>query len=79
MTEVQQSLWGSEFDLKEDDVKKILNKARNKKSAPVSVKNQLKSKNVSIDEKIELIKKDVDRILGNYKENKLLLWSLKKM
>ena len=67
---VIESLWGSDFDIKEDDVKAILSKTRNKKSlddAPIEKK--LKSKIVSTDEKIRLIEADVDKILGKYKDD----------
>ena len=66
----QLSLWGEEFTVKEDDVKKILNKTKNKKVVKeVSLEKKLKSKKVSTEEKLELIKKDVDRILGKYKDD----------
>ena len=64
------SLWGEEFDLKEEDLQKILNKTKNKKVVKeVSLEKKLKSKNVSIEEKMELIEQDVYRILGKYKDD----------
>ena len=67
---MQQSLWGEEFSLKEDDIKQILKKAKTQKEVKeVSIEKRLKSKNVSIEEKLELIENDVDRILGKYREN----------
>ena len=68
--DIQQSLWGDEFTLKEEDVKKIISKTREKKVVKeVSVDRQLKSKKVSISEKMRLIEIDVNKILGSYKEN----------
>ena len=67
---IQQSLWGEEFDVKIDDLKSILNKtkkAKNLEDAPIEKK--LKSKVISVDEKIRLIKEDVNRILGKYKDD----------
>lgn len=64
---VIESLWGTEFDLKEDDVKSILNKSKNKKDlSDVPIEKKLKSKAVSIEEKLELITNDVHKILGKY-------------
>ena len=68
--DIQTSLWGEEFTLKEDDVKKIIDKTKTKKVAKeVSVDKQLKSKKVSVIDKMRLIEADVNRILGSYREN----------
>jgi DNA polymerase I len=65
----QMSLWGEDFDIKEPDTKKILEKVRKPKIVKeVSLEKKLKSKIVSVPEKIELIKSDVYRILGDYKD-----------
>ena len=41
-----ESLWGSEFDIKEDDLAGILKKVRSKKDIEVSTEKKLKSKTV---------------------------------
>ena len=64
-----ESLWGEEFNIKEDDVKKIINKTKTKKVIKeVSVDKQLKSKKVSVSDKMDLIRKDVFSILGGYEQ-----------
>ena len=64
-----ESLWGEEFNIKEDDVKKIINKTKTKKVVKeVSVDKQLKSKKVSVSDKMDLIRKDVFSILGGYEQ-----------
>ena len=66
-----ESLWGSEFNVKEEDVQAILAKAKNKKEIKtVSVDKLLKSKSVSIEEKIEVISQNVHNVLGKY-ENRI--------
>ena len=73
MTEIQ-SLWGDEFSLKEDDIKKILTKSKTKKVVKeVSIDKQLKSKKVSIEDKMALIEEDVNRILGSFKNDTLTI------
>ena len=63
----QTSLWGEEFAIKEDDISAILKKARTKKKVEkVSSEKLIKSKSVSIEEKLKIIKEDVYRILGKY-------------
>ena len=71
---MQESLWGEEFSLKEEDVQKILKKAKTQKEVKeVSIEKKLKSKNVSIEEKLELIENDVNKILGKYKDNTITI------
>ena len=63
------SLWGEEFEVKEPDKKKILEKVSKPKVQKERTTSQkLKSKVVSIDEKIELIKEDVYKTLGSFKD-----------
>lgn len=71
---VIESLWGSEFDIKIDDLKSILKKSKSVKNlndAPIEKK--LKSKSVSLNEKLQLIKNDVERILGKFKDEILVI------
>ena len=72
-----ESLWGEEFSLKEDDVKKILNKVKNKKVLEeVPIEKKLKSKSVSIEEKLRLVEEDVNKILGKYKDDVITIRDL---
>lgn len=64
-----ESLWGEEFEVKEPDTKKILNKVKKPKvEKQRTTEQKLKSKTVSVEDKIALIKEDVNKILGNYKD-----------
>lgn len=65
------SLWGEEFEIANND-SKIIEKISKPKKAPKkerSVESTIKSKTVSIADKLILIKAEVERILGVYKEN----------
>lgn len=66
------SLWGEEFTVKEDSksVETVLNKIKKpKKVVVISDDKKLKSKNTPIEEKIRIIKEQVYKILGKYKDN----------
>ena len=65
------SLWGDEFVLpdEKEKTKKVINKVSKPKEAKVSVEKQIKSKKISLDEKLELIKNDVLSILGKQIDN----------
>ena len=64
-----ESLWGEEFEVKEPDTKKILNKVKKPKvEKQRTTEQKLKSKTVSVEDKIALIKEDVNKILGTYKD-----------
>ena len=69
------SLWGEDFVIKESpkQTKKIIDKINNPKSNTIIVEKQLKKKSVSIQDKLKLIYSEVDRILGHYKENTLVI------
>ena len=63
------SLWGEEFTIKED-TEAIINKAKKPKEVKsVSTEKLIKSKNVSIEDKMEAIKNEVYRILGQYADD----------
>ena len=69
-----QSLWGEEFKVDSSlNNKKILNKINSTKTAKVSVEKVLKSKTVSLEEKLDLITENVNKILGTYKNQTVLL------
>ena len=71
-----QSLWGEEFKIDSSkNNKEILNKINSVKSPKVTVEKALKSKTVSIEEKLNLITENVNKILGTYKEQTILLKS----
>ena len=69
------SLWGEEFEIKETpkQQKKILDKLKNPKNLNISVEKTIKSKSVSIIDKLPLIYREVYRILGKYKENTICI------
>lgn len=68
------SLWGEEFSVPtKPDVQKILNKVTNPKKVTVTKEVNLKSKKLSLDEKLQIIKMTVLKILGVYKENTVVL------
>ena len=72
------SLWGEEFSVSnsEEMVKKILKKIRKPKVVKeVSTEKLIKSKSVSIEDKLIAIEQDVNRILGNFKANTLTIRS----
>ncbi len=65
------SLWGDDFVLpnEKEKTKKILNKISKPKEVKVSVEKQIKSKKISLDEKLALIKENVLNILGKQIDN----------
>lgn len=71
------ALWGEEFILPtKDNTKKILNKAKNPKTPIVNTDKILKSKNVSIEDKLAFIYKKVHDILGVYEDQTIVLESV---
>lgn len=63
------SLWGDEFDVEETNVKDIVKKAKNPKNKGGLVATAIKSKSLSLREKLAIIKDEVFRVLGSYKDN----------
>lgn len=65
------SLWGEEFELKsvKKEVKKVTTKINSPKKPRVETQKVIKSKSVSVSEKLDLIYSEVNRILGKYKDN----------
>ena len=70
----QLSLWGKEFDIKEADVKKVLKKIKQPKVVKEMTTEQLlNSKRVPVERKMEVIESEVNRILGKFKENTVVI------
>lgn len=65
------SLWGDEFDII-DDTEEILNKLKSKKSSN-NVDKQLKSSKLPMSDRLEIITRNVKRILGHYADNTLII------
>lgn len=71
-------LWGETFEVKnsKEQTKKILTKTQDPKVVTINSTNKiLTSKKVSDKEKLNLVRKEVYRILGSYKENTCVIKS----
>ena len=66
------SLWGDEFVIEDSakQAKSLLKKIEKPKKTEQQI---LKSKNTSIEDKLRIIYENVNRILGIYKENTLVI------
>ena len=75
------SLWGEEFALPstEEVIKKITKKVKKPKTVTTEVTKAIASKNLSIQEKIRLVVKEVYRILGVYKDNTIVIKSREEL
>ena len=77
------SLWGDEFSLpnEKEKTKKVLNKISKptEKKIKVEKTNILKSKKVSIEDKLSFIYQEVERVLGHYKDETLIIRSEKEL
>lgn len=79
MTEIT-SLWGDDFKIQAEDVSAILKKSKSKKSLDgESTEKKIKSKVLSVEEKLRLIKEDVYRILGKYKDNVVVIRDIESL
>jgi len=69
------SLWGEEFTIQETPktAKKIIKKIQEPKTPKVVTQKTLSSKNSKPEDKLPVIAAEVDRILGSYKENTLVI------
>lgn len=70
------SLWGAEFNVPDsiNKTKKILKKiATPKIPRESSIDNQIKSKKLSLEDKLILIRDNVLRVLGKYKDNTIVI------
>lgn len=71
----QTSLWGQEFNIPSENKKEnILKKVNNPKKVK-TVEQSLKSKTVSIEDKLSIIEENVNRILGSYSSNTVVIKS----
>ena len=70
-----QSLWGEEFSIDDSILKQknLLSKINNSKKVDISIEKVIKSKTVSVVDKLSLIYEEVDRILGKYKKNTIVI------
>lgn len=71
-----ESLWGEEFNITEPkrEIKKTINKTKAiKKDTEEPVEKKIKSKSLTFEEKLEIIRNDVYRILGKYKDNTIVI------
>ena len=68
-------LWGEEFVIpsNETKTKKILDKINKPKEVTVTVEKQLKSKKLSLKERLTLITENVLKILGKHKEDTIVI------
>lgn len=74
MTEELIGLWGEEFELPKVDTKAIIKKAKSPKEVKEqSIEKQLKSKKLSLEERLEKIKVEVLRVLGKQKDNTIVI------
>lgn len=67
------SLWGQEFSIQKTPTKKLINKVNNPVQINAVKVIKSKSQSVSVQQKMELIKSQVNRILGVYKQNTICL------
>lgn len=73
------SLWGEEFSLPDTKTKtkEIKNKISKPKEVKISIEKQIKSKKITLDEKLALITNEVTQVLGKQKDNILCVKDLK--
>ena len=71
------SLWGDEFEIKETPkvAKKVINKIKSPKTVKVEATKLATSKSVSLEDKLSVIESEVNRILGRYKEDTIVITS----
>ena len=78
-----ESLWGAEFDIEDtpQQVKKIVSKIAKPKKIDWSLPAEklIKSKNTTIEQKLQIINNNTLRILGVYKDNTLVIRSKEQL
>lgn len=68
------NLWGEEFELPKNNTKEVLKKIKKTKEVKDQpVEKKLKSKKISLEERLETIKKEVLRVLGKQVNNTLVI------
>ena len=75
------SLWGEEFDVGSKVVqnKQLIEKAIKPKKVEVSIEKKIASKSVPLSDKIVSISAEVNRILGAYADNTIVLRSIEEL
>lgn len=75
------SLWGEEFDIpnESEQAKKIIQKIAKPKTPIVTPEKVIKSKTVSVQDKLRIISENVHRILGVYEDNTILIRTRKQL
>ena len=65
------SLWGDEFVVPQTQkiAKKVVKKLKEPKDPTQVIVKNVKSKTISVEEKLKIIAENVKRILGKYSEN----------
>ena len=68
-----ESLWGEEFNIDDSlkQTKKVLERINNPKE-PIT-KRTISSKKLSLQDKLNIIKEEVERVLGKYKDETLII------
>lgn len=75
-----QSLWGEEFNIdKKQKTKEVLDKLKSPKTPKVSIEKNLKSKKISIEDKLNIIYENVEKILGTYKKQTIIIKTLDEL
>lgn len=69
------SLWGEEFTIPKTSPKKVIQKVSKPKDASKLVNKAIKSKELSIKDKLDLIRVNVEKILGRYQSNTCVIRS----
>lgn len=67
------SLWGEEFSVPNPKTKTILKKIKNPQDSSKIVTQSIKSTKLNLDQKLDLIKVNVMRILGRYADNTIII------
>jgi len=76
-----ESLWGAEFTVVStpDKIKKIIDKISNPKDLQVVVEKQIKSKKLSVEDRLSLITENVLKILGQFRDNIMVVKSRQQL
>lgn len=67
------SLWGDEFVIKETPVKKVIKKVSHPKDPAQVVRSSKKASALPLAERIKMIKTEVEKVLGRYAEDTVVL------
>lgn len=67
------SLWGDEFVIKETPVKKVIKKVSHPKDPAQVVRSSKKASSLPLAERLKMIKAEVEKVLGRYAEDTVVL------